>query len=312
MTKAKNWTLTHALSELEPIVYVAGKCGETVAAPLVGLVENKDELRPKWQMQADSKSARSSGTNEVFTPAWVCNRQLNLIDEARYQRQHLFNTPVKNLAGEQTWLPNPNFYSMLDVGQWEEFLSSPALEMCCGEGAYLTFRYDTATGEPIALARRAGVLDRKLHVCLSHALSTDGARYGFDEAGVNQVLDSMLAAAHSVYAYEFSARSVLLARANFALSLVEFAQPFLDCYSLLDGARKGQVLDELLSRGCELATKQIVQMDGLTNCLPLSCSTQCGACRKAAPVGHDGVRVVMFFDDGPSEFEHCFTGSTSR
>lgn len=45
---------------------------------------------------------------------------------------------------------------------WVQYVQSRRLEVTCGEAPFLASRYDAATGEMIPVARRIGILDRKL------------------------------------------------------------------------------------------------------------------------------------------------------
>ena len=47
---------------------------------------------------------------------------------------------------------------------WEQYVLEDRIEMCCGEGPYLTSRYDVVTERVIPLKQRIGILDRKLRV----------------------------------------------------------------------------------------------------------------------------------------------------
>lgn len=42
---------------------------------------------------------------EVFTPSWLCNKQNNLIDNARFGRENVFNTEIDNADGSHSWNP---------------------------------------------------------------------------------------------------------------------------------------------------------------------------------------------------------------
>lgn len=47
---------------------------------------------------------------------------------------------------------------------WKEYINKTCLEVTCGEAPFLTSRYDTTTGQMIAVPDRIGLLDRKLNV----------------------------------------------------------------------------------------------------------------------------------------------------
>ena len=48
----------------------------------------------------DEQSSRVRNKAEVFTPSWVCNKQNNLIDNAWFGREGVFNIETEN-----GWLP---------------------------------------------------------------------------------------------------------------------------------------------------------------------------------------------------------------
>ena len=47
---------------------------------------------------------RSREMAEVFTPSWICNKQNNLIDNAWFGREGVFNTEVDNSNGTHSWV----------------------------------------------------------------------------------------------------------------------------------------------------------------------------------------------------------------
>ena len=48
-------------------------------------------IRPRHKKETEEKKSRSRDKAEVFTPAWVCNRQNNLIDKEWFGREGVFN-----------------------------------------------------------------------------------------------------------------------------------------------------------------------------------------------------------------------------
>ena len=73
--------------------------------------------------------------------------------------------------------------------------AEPPLEVTCGEAPFLASRYDAATGEMIPVARRIGILDRKLRVVSENAATEEEWRkyathavqstYGYEYQGDN-------------------------------------------------------------------------------------------------------------------------------
>ena len=78
---------------------------------------------------------------------------------------------------------------------WVQYVQSRRLEVTCGEAPFLASRYDAATGEMIPVARRIGILDRKLRVVSENAATEDEWRkyathavqstYGYEYQGDN-------------------------------------------------------------------------------------------------------------------------------
>ena len=92
-------------------------------------------IHPRVLKSKENQTDRSKDMAEVFTPSWICNAQNNLVEDA---------------------LPN-------DM-TWQDYVRLTCLEITCGEAPYLVSRYDAATGEPIPLKERIGLLDRKLRL----------------------------------------------------------------------------------------------------------------------------------------------------
>ena len=63
-------------------------------------------IMPRILKHKDTQSARVRDMAEVFTPAWVCNAQNNLIDEAWFGRKGVFNTECTADDGTHSWKTN--------------------------------------------------------------------------------------------------------------------------------------------------------------------------------------------------------------
>lgn len=50
-------------------------------------------IKPRTLKSRDAQKARAKDKAEVFTPAWICNAQNNLIDEAWFGYKNPFNAP---------------------------------------------------------------------------------------------------------------------------------------------------------------------------------------------------------------------------
>ena len=49
-------------------------------------------IQPRTSKSIEEQQSRVRDKAEVFTPAWVCNQQNNLVDEAWFGRRDVFNT----------------------------------------------------------------------------------------------------------------------------------------------------------------------------------------------------------------------------
>ena len=95
---------------------------------------------------------------------------------------------------------------------WVQYVQSRRLEVTCGEAPFLASRYDAATGEMIPVARRIGILDRKLRVVSENAATEDEWRKYATHA------------VQSTYGYEYQGDNLLLARVNLLLTYAEHLQ----------------------------------------------------------------------------------------
>lgn len=95
---------------------------------------------------------------------------------------------------------------------WVQYVQSRRLEVTCGEAPFLASRYDAATGEMIPVARRIGVLDRKLRVVSENAATEEEWRKYATHA------------VQSTYGYEYQGDNLLLARVNLLLTYAEHLQ----------------------------------------------------------------------------------------
>ena len=95
---------------------------------------------------------------------------------------------------------------------WVQYVQSRRLEVTCGEAPFLASRYDAATGEMIPVARRIGILDRKLRVVSENAATEE------------EWLKFATHAVQSTYGYEYQGDNLLLARVNLLLTYAEHLQ----------------------------------------------------------------------------------------
>lgn len=122
------------------------------------------------------------------------------------------------------------------------------LEITCGEAPYLANRYEMATGELIELNELAGFLDRKLR-------------------RINQEIDNKKKwqeftkkSYQASFGFEWNGDSLLLARENLLLTYRDY---YVDKWG-------NEPEYELLKQIAEIISYNIFQMDGLTQCIPLT------------------------------------------
>ena len=122
------------------------------------------------------------------------------------------------------------------------------LEITCGEAPYLVSRYDTVTGEHIAISDRIGLLDRKLRVVGENCATED------------EWVKWATVAFQNTYGFDWQGDNIILARNNLMLT-------FIDYYT--DRFEK-EPSDKLLETIAEIISWNIWQMDGLKYIIPES------------------------------------------
>lgn len=119
---------------------------------------------PRALKSRQQKQQRSREMAEVFTPSWICNKQNNLVDNAWFGQEGVFNTEIDTPYGNHTWIVNDEPIMFPEGKTWRDYVTENRLEITCGEAPYLVSRYDRDNREPIPVERRIGMLDRKLRV----------------------------------------------------------------------------------------------------------------------------------------------------
>ena len=163
----------HAEREIRAAL-ITGKYG-TIIQPRVEKSKQKQELRTKKRA-------------EVFTPAWLVDKQIRMVER-------------------ETGTMDFNSY-----------IRRKCLELACGEGPYMVTRYDSTTGEMIPISERVGFLDRKLQRIMSY---TDGetefidyciaayeTSYGYEFQGDSLLLarENLLLTFCEYYQYKFNCK----------------------------------------------------------------------------------------------------------
>ena len=246
--------------------------------------ENGNVVVPRVLKDAATQNSRKRDHAEIFTPLWIVNSMVNLIDEAWFGRKSPFNTE----HDDHTWTPVEGSILFGDEKgkTWRDYVRDTRLEITCGEGPYLTTRYDPTTGDYIPVARRVGIIDRKLRV-VGENTSTTG-----------EWLAAAQEALKSAYGYEWQGDSLLLARENILFT-------WIDHY-------KAKFGDDAVpqNKSCKSAAYiiswNIFQMDGLKGVIPDSCKptrqlslfgddqlTPCPGCEKGDLFAHTGIRCMI-------------------
>ena len=199
-------------------------------------------IRPRSVKSKDEQTKRSKDMAEVFTPSWVCNAQNNLIDDAWFGKQGVFNSE----SPDHTWKATTGKIEFPEGKTWKDYVRDTRLEITCGEAPYLVSRYDTVCGMPIELSERIGLLDRKLRV-VSENTETTG-----------EFLDWCQEAYKNTYGFEWQGDNLLLAREALLFT-------FLDYY-------RAKFSEDPLLKSIQyiayIISWNVWQMDGLKFCPP--------------------------------------------
>ena len=209
--------------------------------------KNGQVIRPRVLKDQGEQSNRSRIMAEVYTPAWLCNEQNNLVDAEWFSRPDVFNR-----AEGQSWQSNPDPITFPQDKTWQDYVKAIRLEVTCGEAPYLVSRYDMTSGSYIPVQERVGLLDRKLRVVSENTKTPE------------EWLEWAQIAFCSVYGFEWQGDSLLLARENLLFTFGEFYQ---------------ERWHELPALTAVLAIAEIIswnlwQMDGLRGVIPNSCENK--------------------------------------
>jgi len=210
---------------------------------------NDGVIVPRALKSRQQQQQRSREMAEVFTPSWICNKQNNLIDNAWFGREGVFNTEIDNPDGTHTWQPTEGKIQFPDGKTWCDYVTENRLEITCGEAPYLVSRYDAVTGSPLPREMRIGLLDRKLRI-VGENTETSG-----------EWLAAAKAALRSTYGYEWQGDNLFLARENILFTMLDFYR-----------AKFGRELPKQSLPGLAyIISWNIWQMDGLKGVVPNSC-----------------------------------------
>lgn len=205
--------------------------------------ENLGVIHPRVLKSKESQDSRTKGKAEVFTPSWICNAQNNLVDNAWFEREDVFNREV-----EKSWKTNEEKIKFPDKKSrtWQKYVDEKRLEITCGEAPYLVSRYDTVSGEALELKDRIGMLDRKMRVVKENTNSE------------SEWLKWSERAFQSIYGFEFQGDSLLIARENLLVSYCDYMEEKLN----------RQPTEKELMNIAKIISWNLWQMDGLTFTIP--------------------------------------------
>ena len=239
---------------------------------------NGSVIKPRVEKSKKEQTDRVKSKAEVFTPSWICNAQNNLIDNAWFERENVFNTET-----EKGWIANTSKIAFPNGKTWQNYVKENRLEITCGEAPYLVSRYDTVSGEEIPIAERIGLLDRKLRVVSENVDSEP------------EWLEWAKTAFKSVYGFDWQGDNVLLARENLLRTFIDY---YTDKFGL------SPIIKYLLDVA-DIISWNIWQMDGLKYVIPNSCKSvdetvytlfgeehhkmECEGCKTNNPNKHNGI-----------------------
>ena len=188
---------------------------------------DKVQLVPRVQKRLADQKKRTSKKAEVFTPTWVCKKMADVAE--------------KDLKGKD----------------WKGYINKTCLEVTCGEAPFLTSRYDTTTGQMIAVPDRIGLLDRKLNAITEEHFK-DPKIWDYS-LWLNYAMNAYM----STYGYEWQGDNLLLARCNLFLTLMEnFRSLFV---KEIENHRMSPVLIDAIA---DVISWNVWQMDGLKKTVP--------------------------------------------
>ncbi len=253
--------------------------------------ENRFLVRPRAVKEKEIQRQRVRDMAEVFTPAWVCNAQNNLVDEAWFGHPDAFNHEYVDKEGVHRWTategkiafdeePSPK-----SKRSWKNYVRDVRLEITCGEAPYLVSRYDSVTGLPEKdLKRRVGLLDRKLRV-VSENTQKSGEWLKWAQEAVK-----------ATYGFEWQGDNLLLAREAVFFTVIDYYREKF----------KKEPIRRSLKYFAYIISWNLWQMDGLKMVLPYSCGKEtytnllgeretmkCSACEKGLMKGHNGIKCVI-------------------
>ena len=245
---------------------------------------NGDIIKPRTEKSQKEQAERIRQKAEVFTPSWICNKQNNLVDNAWFDSNDIFNVEHDKewtATTKQIKFPTPSGKT------WEDYIKDTRLEITCGEAPYLVSRYDTVTGETIDISKRIGLLDRKLRI-VSENVDSEPEWYAWAKIAIQ-----------NTYGFEWQGDNVLLARENLLFTFIDYYENKFSIFPI----------KEYLREIATIISWNIWQMDGLRFVIPDSCTEieerqlslfeeavekhPCIGCTKNDPLKHSGIYCLI-------------------
>src|SRR6056300_859694 len=75
------------------------------------------------------QKSRTKDKAEIFTPLWICNAQVNLIDNAWFGRKNVFNHELTEEKDSLRWKTNHNKVEFPEGKTWKDYIKSTQLEI---------------------------------------------------------------------------------------------------------------------------------------------------------------------------------------
>jgi hypothetical protein len=213
-------------------------------------------IQPRAVKDKATQTKRAKDMAEVFTPAWICNAQNNLIDNAWFEA-HGYGKPRPGgwfNDDQKDWVVNPEPVFAPGDEQWKEYVQDIRLEITCGEAPYIVSRYDAVNPDQdctMPIDQRIGLLDRKLRIVHENIADKPADWVKWAKKAVQ-----------SVYGFEWQGDNLLIARESIFFS-------YLDYYEQKFGSRK--VDWKTLKSIARIISWNFWQMDGLKMVVPNSC-----------------------------------------
>lgn len=218
-------------------------------------------IKPRSVKSLEEQKYRIRDKAEVFTPSWVCNLQNNLIDNAWFGRDNVFNKETIDKNGSCCWVPTEGKIEFDTASDWMKYIKDTRLEIACGEAPYLASRYDVITGQLIPIERRIGLLDRKLRVVSENTKDiTEEMTTKQRKIVIRNWIRWAYRALQSIYGFEWQGDNLLIARETLFYT-------FIDYYQEKFKTTKTPEITCLL-KVAEIISWNIWQMDGLKYGIP--------------------------------------------